>query len=167
MSQTFHLSRPSHLLMKLKIDVLRIDTAQNSAEAIYAALDCANCAWHMVDWVLASSTDDEQRELCGKLHKEHGATDAFVDRHLGALPKLETCRLISNSGKHLVLRKPNSSVVTTSSVTYDPPLISGKYWSGEMRHNLTIEDASGSYSARDFFSAARADWEAFLPTIGF
>lgn len=163
----FHMDSPRDLLSKFRYDVSRLSELASSYEIKYAALDCANDAWHMVDWVLASVSAEDHRALCGKNFGEHGATDEFLSRHKAELPRLNTCRAIANSGKHLVLRKP-SGVQTSTSVEFNPPFDSSQpSWSGELKNILYIEDTDGQHRADAYFAAALVDWEAYLTRLGF
>lgn len=161
----FDLHRPRDLLSKLFYDVERLKNEKFNQEMAYAALDCANDAWHLVDWVLASISAEKHLELCGYIPEARKAPFGFRDRQIGTLPKLGTCERISIIGKHRVVTRSKESpdFGTTSSVIFYPPFdSSAATWEGKMRAVLRVVDTWGEMEAPDFFAAAADDWERFL-----
>ncbi|WP_173089021.1 hypothetical protein [Devosia sp. 1635] len=165
MATNFGLHRPVHLLGKLRYDLYRLKEAKVSSEARYAALDCANDAWHLVDWVLASVSPERHKELCGHRTLSREAAAGFRDRYSEELPKLKTCQQIANTGKHLILSRQtvDQNISTFSSARFDPAFdATAPTWTGDLWPVLHVEDGNGTSEASSFFGSAWEDWHAWL-----
>lgn len=86
------MSRPEHLLAKLRHDYGRVTRKPDDC---YAAFDFFVTANSMVDWVWPSATAAQQNR----------------DRRADALPRI--CEHLANGAKHFVLTRPSTHVAVT------------------------------------------------------
>ena len=167
-TKTFGLRGPSDLLRKLSFDIRRLEHAEYSDEARFAAFDCALASWHLVDWILNSVDDDGHLRLCGKLR---GVTRGFIEAQRSNLPLLEHCQQIANTGKHLVLTliKDDPLLHAKSSVRFHPPFDlsrPGSWGDSVARGVAVVEYAGEQHDASDFFRTVERDWSVLLEREG-
>ncbi|TVZ72821.1 hypothetical protein BCL32_1008 [Rhizobium mongolense USDA 1844] len=164
-TKTFGLKTPYDLYKKLLFDIERLRSSVASANVRYAAFDCAVTANHIVDWVLHFSDDARHFRLTGKNrldaegNPKKGIMKGFGKKNKGRLPRLEFCRQIANSVKHVEVthgpRMPN--MVTGAGVRLKPEVAAYAYIIHNDKKSPIIE----------VFEEMADQWKVFLIEEGF
>jgi len=157
-TKTFGMRVPTDLHEKLLHDFERLRSARSSAEARYAAFDCAVDAWHLVD-------------CPGPPKKSNLTVEAsFAVTQADRLPALKFCHMLANSVKHREVRNdlmPNLWTGGTVTLSWSEPDKDTGERSVTSVGLLTYVTVDGErYNAVVLFEDMADQWRTFLVEEG-
>lgn len=173
-TKTFGLRTPTDLHYKLLFDIERLRSARSSAEARYAAFDCAVDAWHLVDWTLHAVDEAAHERLSGRSHagksnpKEPRLTieASFAEKQRDRLPNLQLCHMLANSVKHREIRRDLEPTLWSGSTNIlswsEPAIETGERSINAVTRFTYIELDDNKYNAVDLFDEMAKQWQTFL-----
>ena len=105
-NKTFFLQSPSDYLKKLEWDKAQLHTAYRSDPGfIYQFMNCAQTAWHMVDWIAA--------EFAAPNPPSSAQINSLKNEVRADCVALLICRELADSAKHRFLTsRPNADIAS-------------------------------------------------------
>lgn len=177
--KVFVLTTPQHWMRKLYWEIAGFTQAEETQGEIfgyqvlgYWAANCAITAWHMTDWVWASSSVSEQRALMEDNNFSGNTLRNFQTSIRANSRDLHYCREIANGSKHFQITRANADAEVQAQRNWSvKPAVVGELRAGEPLAQyvmeLAIVDGAETKLARHVFQDAFDYWDRFLRQNGY